>query len=107
MDDDRFDAVLRAMASQKTRREALRILVQGTAGILAAGCSSLPHGSRGTSAGPTATSATLSGNTIACQPTNTVRTPCGSLGDYVSQCGVICPDGQPLKGKGGCTDPKA
>jgi hypothetical protein len=38
-----------------------------------------------------------------CSGTNTVTVPCNQLNDYVRTCGVICPDGEVLKGAGGCT----
>jgi hypothetical protein len=41
--------------------------------------------------------------TIACNDSNTVSLPCDQLRDYVSKCGVICPDGSRLPRAAGCT----
>jgi len=39
-----------------------------------------------------------------CSDTNLVTVPCNGLNDYIRDCGVICPSGIRLLGRGGCTD---
>jgi hypothetical protein len=44
---------------------------------------------------------------ITCQPNNDITLDCSQLNSYIAACGVICPDGQRLLGKGGCTNANA
>ena len=86
IDAQRFDALARLLSRPLPRRRAL--------GLLLAAAAPAAVGRR---AAPAAAA-------IACRPDNVVSVPCEHLNDYVARCGVVCPSGRRLRGKGGCTE---
>ena len=94
MDDLRFDDLTRSLARETSRRGVLKLFFGGAVGLLAGGT----FGVRGGGVGIRQAEA------AGCRPTNAVSVACGELSDYVAACGVVCPSGRRLVGKGGCTE---
>src|SRR4051794_11150251 len=97
MQSSDFDAIARSLGRTTSRRQALILLLTGAATATAAGLVD----PRPAHAATTAAAA----STFTCSSTNRMSTSCTDLSAYVAQCGVLCPGGQRLPGKGGCTVP--
>jgi hypothetical protein len=110
MGTHRFDELTRAAAGEVPRRRLLALLATAAGGALVTGIVS-GFGSRaGTAHAGTAQRAGTGQRAalaaVTCTGTNHVdgSLTCGQFkNQYVPQCGVICPNGQPRPGWAGCT----
>jgi len=96
-----FDEFTKALGAARSRREMLKIL----GGAVTVGAFGAPTVSSPRHVG--LRPALRRASQQSCSATNKVSTRCTSLNDYAMKCGVICPDGTRLLGKGGCTIPNA
>jgi hypothetical protein len=87
-----FDSFAKAMGEARSRRAMLKVLFGGATAMI------VGYGVAGGDRAAAAASAALT-----CSKTNKASTPCAELNAYVNECGVICPGGERLLGKGGCT----